>query len=103
AAPPAQGASIEVRINAEDTTDGLFLPAPGPISTLQIPELDGIRWDGGYEAGDEVSPHYDSLVGKFIATGSDRDAARQRLVEALQLLQIAEVPTTAEIALRILS
>lgn len=100
--PPTQGASIEVRINAEDTSGGLFLPAPGPISTMRIPELEGIRWDGGYEVGDEVSPHYDSLIGKLIATGADRDSALQLLVEALQLLEIEEVPTTAAIAVRIL-
>lgn len=102
ATPPAQGASIEARINAEDTSGGLFLPAPGPVTTMRIPDLDGIRWDGGYEAGDEVSPHYDSLIGKLIATGVDREAARTRLVEALELVEIAEIPTTVAMAQRIL-
>ena len=103
ATPPAQGASIEVRVNAEDTSEGLFLPAPGPITTLQVPELEGIRWDGGYQAGDELSPHYDSLIGKLIATGPDRDAALERLIEALGQLVVEEVPTTAAMAGRILS
>jgi acetyl-CoA/propionyl-CoA carboxylase, biotin carboxylase, biotin carboxyl carrier protein len=99
--PAPQGASIEVRINAEDTTDGKFLPAPGPLTTLRIPELDGVRWDAGYEAGDEVSPFYDSLVGKLIVTAADRDAALERAAEALEQLEVEDVPTTAGMALRI--
>ncbi|MEK9577783.1 MAG: biotin carboxylase N-terminal domain-containing protein, partial [Aquiluna sp.] len=46
-----QGVAIEARINAEDVAGGLFLPAPGLISQLAVPEGEGIRWDAGYLEG----------------------------------------------------
>ncbi|HWH25025.1 MAG TPA: biotin carboxylase N-terminal domain-containing protein [Pseudolysinimonas sp.] len=93
-APPVTAVSMEARINAEDVADGLFLPSPGLITLLDAPAGDGIRWDAGYESGDEVQPYYDSLVGKLIATGPDRETARTRLVAALDRLVIDGVSTT---------
>ena len=57
-------------------------PAASP--TLVPPQGFGVRWDGGYESGDEVSQFYDNLVGKLIVWGSDRDAAIARMMRALE-------------------
>lgn len=89
-----QGAAIEARINAEDIAGGRFVPAPGPIDGLEIPELPGLRFDTGYEAGDEVLPLYDSLIGKLIAYGPDRETAISRLQDGLSALRIEGVKTT---------
>ena len=89
------GHAIEVRINAEDPAGGRFLPSPGTLSELKIPQGFGIRWDGGYEPGDTVSQFYDILVGKLIVWGSDRATAIARMRSALVELEIGGISTTA--------
>ncbi|MFJ4264397.1 acetyl/propionyl/methylcrotonyl-CoA carboxylase subunit alpha [Paenarthrobacter nicotinovorans] len=95
------GAAIEARINAEDVAGGRFLPAPGLIEEIIPPEGDGLRFDSGYQSGDEVLPFYDSLIGKLIAYGPDRQTALARLEEGLEKLLVRGVPTTVPASLKV--
>ncbi len=61
-----------------------------------------MRWDGGYESGDEVSQYYDNLVGKLIVWGKDRPIAIDRMIRALEELQVEGIATTVPADLAIL-
>jgi acetyl-CoA/propionyl-CoA carboxylase biotin carboxyl carrier protein len=97
-----RGHAIEIRINAEDPAGGKFLPSPGPINKLMAPDGFGVRFDSGYESGDEISQYYDNLVGKLIVWGRNRDVAISRTIRALEELVIEGVATTVPADLAIL-
>jgi acetyl-CoA/propionyl-CoA carboxylase biotin carboxyl carrier protein len=97
-----RGHSIEVRINAENPAGGKFLPSPGTISVLKVPDGFGVRFDGGYEPGDTVSQYYDNLIGKLIVWGKDRDTAIARTIRALEEMTVDGLHTTIPADLAIL-
>lgn len=77
------GHSIEIRLYAENPDKG-FLPSTGPIHLWSEPSGAGVRTDAGIETGGEVSPFYDPMLAKIIATGANRDEALKRLISALE-------------------
>ena len=97
------GCSIEVRVNAEDPAGGAFLPCPGPVTELKPAQGYATRWDGGYEAGDKISPYYDNLIGKLVVWGRDRDVAISRARRALSEMRVTGVATTIPAAQAILA
>ncbi len=81
-----RGASIECRIYAEDPAKG-FMPSPGRITRLALPEGPGVRLECGVAEGVEVTVHYDPLLAKLITTGRTRDEAIARMSAALDGLR----------------
>ena len=77
------GHAIEVRLYTEDPGQD-FLPTSGPVDLWSPPSGAGIRVDSGICTGQEISPFYDPMVAKIIASGPTRDIARLRLIEALK-------------------
>ena len=99
-----RGHAIECRINAEDPSKR-FAPSPGVIERWEVATAadDSIRVDTHVESGYEVPPHYDSLICKVIAWGEDRDAACDRLSEALRGIRCDGISTTIPMHLAVLS
>ncbi|GHE01222.1 acetyl-CoA carboxylase biotin carboxylase subunit [Defluviimonas sp. 20V17] len=89
----ATGHAIEVRINAEDPARQ-FLPFPGRVGALQIPEGDGLRFDHMLYEGYQIPPFYDSLLGKLIVHAPTRAEAIAKMAGALKCLKIDGVKTT---------
>jgi acetyl-CoA carboxylase, biotin carboxylase subunit len=86
-----RGHAIECRINAEDPFR--FTPSPGRITSYHPPGGPGIRVDTHIYQGYTVPPNYDSLIGKVIAYGEDRDQAIRRMRIALSEMAIEGIQT----------
>jgi len=90
--PEPHAHSIEFRINGEDAGRG-FLPAPGTVTTMRVPQGPGVRWDSGLLEGDTVAGAFDSMIAKLIVTGRTRQQALERSRRALAELVIEGMPT----------
>jgi acetyl-CoA carboxylase, biotin carboxylase subunit len=95
------GAAIECRIYAEDPARG-FLPSPGTITHLDLPQGEGIRIESGVKAGSVVSVHYDSLLFKLVARGDTREQAIERMAQALAACVVEGVKTTIPLAQKVM-
>jgi acetyl-CoA carboxylase biotin carboxylase subunit len=87
------GHAIECRIYAEDPENN-FLPSPGKITRLRVPQGPGVRDDGGVYEGSEVSIYYDPMISKFAVHGRDRAEAIDRMKRALREYEVAGIKTT---------
>ncbi len=86
-----RGHAVECRINAEDPES--FMPSPGKVTVFHPPGGPGIRLDSHLYSGYTVPPQYDSLIGKLIAHGQDRDTAMARMRTALSEIVIDGIKT----------
>ena len=87
-----QGHAMEARLYAEDPARE-FLPSTGRICLWDVPEMAGLRMDSGIELDQEIGVHYDPMLAKLIAHGSDRPEALRRLRRAVEQLAIGGVVT----------
>lgn len=86
------GHAIECRVNAENPARN-FMPSPGKIERLHLPGGLGVRWDSHIYTGYSIPPHYDSMIGKLICYGTDRDTAIARMDSALSEMVIKGIDT----------
>lgn len=91
-----RGHAIECRINAEDPQQN-FMPSPGEVSYFRPAGGFGVRMDSHIESGYVIPPYYDSMVGKLIVWGNDRDEAIARMLRALDETEIIGIKTTASL------
>lgn len=87
------GHAIELRVYAEDPLND-FLPSVGTLETYKLPSGNNIRVDNGFEEGMDIPIYYDPMLSKLITCGNTREAAIQRMIEAIENYHIEGVQTT---------
>lgn len=97
-----RGHSIECRINAEDA-DNRFMPNCGKINMLYVPGGMGVRFEGCIYDGCEISPYYDSMIGKVIVYGKDRQEAINKMKCALGEIVVEGIKTNINFQKRIMN
>ena len=95
------GHAIECRINAEDPQT--FAPSPGLVKNYVAPGGMHVRVDSGLYAGYRVPPYYDSMIGKLIVYGIDRESCIRRLKRALEEFVVEGMKTTVPLQQRIIA
>jgi acetyl-CoA carboxylase biotin carboxylase subunit len=95
-----RGHAVECRINAEHSET--FRPSPGKITEFHAPGGPGIRMETHIYSGYTVPPYYDSMIGKLIAHGEDRDSAIKRMCNALRETVIEGIDTNIKLQRSIL-
>jgi len=97
------GHAIECRLYAEDPSKN-FLPSPGKISKLKIPNIDlaNIRLDIGVDEGDEISFYYDPMIAKIISKGSNRTESINNMVQYLKEFEIEGINTNKSFLISVL-
>jgi urea carboxylase len=99
-APSPRGASIQVRLYAEDPMRG-FQPSCGVLTDVRFPKH--VRVESAVERGSDVTPFYDPMLAKVIARGDTREEARRALVEALQRTHVSGIESNRDYLLQVLN
>jgi len=95
-----KGHCMECRINAEDPVS--FMPSPGEITAFHPPGGLGVRLDTAAYTGYTVTPYYDSMIGKLITYGQNRDEAIARMRRSLEMFFVEGIKTNIPMHLKIL-
>jgi acetyl-CoA carboxylase, biotin carboxylase subunit len=88
-----RGHAVECRIYAEDPDAG-FMPSPGPVRGLRVPQGPGVRDDSGLYEGAEVPIYYDPMISKLVTWAEDRPSALARMKRALAEYEVRGIRTT---------
>lgn len=96
-----RGHAVEVRLYAEDAAAG-FVPSSGMLTTLEFPQLHGVRVDAGFVSGSQVSTFYDPMLAKVIGYGATREQACSLLSRALRETSIHGITTNRDLLIGIL-
>ncbi len=99
--PPVSGHAVQCRLYAEDPRT--FIPSPGRLDELRLPQMDNLRVDTGFREGDEATPFFDPLLAKLIAWGETRADAVALMDAALAECRIGGVRTNISALRRVLA
>lgn len=97
-----RGHAIECRINSEDAKNN-FMPCGGTVDFLHVPGGFGVRFDSHLYQGYKLPVHYDSMLGKLIVWGNDRQEAISRMNNALNELVIEGITTNTDFQLKLIN